>query len=85
MSNMFSTMKNNPMLQLLKNSQNPNQAIMNICRQKMGNNPMLQYILNLAQSNNSAQIETIARNLLQEAGLDPDETYNNFSNYMKSN
>lgn len=83
MGNMFSQMKNNPMLQILKASQNPNQAVMNLFQQKMGNNPMLQHIFQLAQSNNSNQIEMIARNLLQEAGLDPDETYKTFSNCMK--
>ncbi len=82
MSNMMNTLKNNPMLQLLKASRNPNQAIMNMFQQKMGNNPMMQHIFNLIQSNDSSQIETIARNLLSEAGLDPDETYKCVSSYM---
>ena len=81
---MFGNIKNNPMLNMLKMAQNPQQTVMNMFQQRMGNNPMMQYVFQLAQSNNSAQIETIARNLLQEAGFDPDETYNEVSKLVNN-
>ena len=58
MANMFGNIKNNPMLNMLKMAQNPQQAVMNMFQQRMGNNPMMQYVFQLAQSNNTILLKT---------------------------
>lgn len=63
----------NPMqlIQLIKGGRNPQQLIMSVLQQN--NNPILKNATNLAQNNNVSGLETLARNLAQQRGLDFDK------------
>lgn len=71
---------NNPMqlIQFLKKSKNPQQAVCNIMEQQMGDNPIFANLLNLAKNNQGQEIEAIARNLCKERGIDFDKEFNSF-------
>lgn len=65
----------NPMqlIQLIKGGYNPQQLIMNIMQQQnAGNNPILQNAMGMAQNGNLAGLETLARNLAAQRGLNYD-------------
>ena len=74
----------NPMqlIQLIKGSNNPQQLIMNILQQQAGNNPILNNAMNLAQNGNVNGLEMIARNIVQQKGLDFDKQFANFKQYF---
>ena len=74
------TTNNNPMqlIQFLKKSKNPQQAVCNIIEQQMGDNPIFANLLNLAKNNQGQEIEAIARNLCKERGIDFDKEFNSF-------
>ena len=65
----------NPMeiIQMIRNGQNPQQITMNILQTRLGNTPMGANLLNLAKGNQTDAIEKIARNLMQQKGLDYDK------------
>lgn len=65
----------NPMeiIQMIRNGQNPQQITMNILQTRLGNTPMGANLLNLAKGNQTDEIEKIARNLMQQKGLDYDK------------
>ena len=44
----------------------------------MGNNPLFANLLSLAKANNTSEIETIARNMFKEKGMDFDKEFNSF-------
>ena len=71
----------NPMqiLQFVKKSKNPQQAVYNIVEKQMGNNPIFSNLLALAKNNKGEEIENIARNLCKERGVDFDKEFNSFS------
>ena len=73
-------MKQNPMqiLQFVKKSKNPQQAVYNIVEKQMGNNPIFSNLLALAKNNKGEEIENIARNLCKERGVDFDKEFNSF-------
>lgn len=66
------------MMQSLKNSGNPQEALINMIEQSSQNNPMMANILALAKEGKTSDIENIARNMLKEQGLDFDNEFNNF-------
>lgn len=70
----------NPMqiLQFVKKSKNPQQAVYNIVEKQMGNNPIFSNLLALAKNNKGKEIENIARNLCKERGVDFDKEFNSF-------
>lgn len=70
----------NPMqiLQFVKKSKNPQQAVYNIVEKQMGNNPIFSNLLALAKNNKGEEIENIARNLCKERGVDFDKEFNSF-------
>lgn len=70
----------NPMqlVQMIKGGQNPQQLIMNILSQQAQGNPMYENLLALAKSGKGKEIETIARNMAREKGIDYDKEFNNF-------
>jgi len=63
----------NPMqlIQLIRQGNNPQQLIMSILQQNT-NNPILNNASNLAQMGNVPALETLARNLAKQRGLDFD-------------
>lgn len=71
---------NNPMqfMQAIKNGQNPQQLMLQMLQQRMGNTPMGQNLMQLAQNNDIAGIEQIARNLCAQRGLDFDQEFSSF-------
>ena len=70
----------NPMqlISMAKKSQNPKQFIYNIVEGNMGNNPLFANLLSLAKANNTSEIETIARNMFKEKGMDFDKEFISF-------
>lgn len=72
---------NNPiqmMIQMVKNHQNPEQMMIQFLQQQAQQNPMGQNLLKLAQSNNTADIEKIARNICAQRGVDFDKEFTAF-------
>lgn len=63
---------NNDILNILKNSNNPQAMLNTLVQQRMGNNPIGQSLISMMNSNNSNGIETLARNICKEKGIDPD-------------
>lgn len=49
---------------------NPQQVAMNLIQQNMGNNPMAGNLMNMIKNNDAKGIETMARNLAKEKGID---------------
>lgn len=74
----------NPMqlIQMIKNGQNPQQLIMNLLQNQMGNTPIGQQLITLMQNGNSSGIETIARNLCAQKGIDFDKEFSSFKQSM---
>lgn len=74
------TTNTNPMqiLQFVKKSKNPQQAVYNMVEKQMGNNPIFSNLLTLAKNNKGEEIENIARNLCKERGVDFDKEFNSF-------
>lgn len=74
--NIFQLLKNNPMLNAIRMSKNPMQEMVSIMEKNMDpNNMFMKNVLDIAKNGNNKQAEVIARNLLKEAGVDPDELY----------
>ena len=67
----------NPM-QFLKGIKNPQQFVMNMIGQNQ--NPMIGQLMNLAKTGDSKQIESFARNICKERGMDFDKS---FAEFMK--
>ena len=75
----------NPMqlIQMIKGGQNPQQLVMNILQQKSQTNPILNNAMNLAKNGNQSALETLARNLAEQKGLDFDKQFGNFKNQFR--
>lgn len=65
-------------VQLIKQGQNPQQLVMQVLEQQANSNPMYANLLSLAKTGNGKEIETIARNMAKEKGIDFDKEFNNF-------
>lgn len=74
----------NPMqlFKIISKQQNPQQFMCNMLQEHMGDNPVMANLLSLAQNNNGAEIETVARNLFKEKGLDFDKEFSKFKNML---
>lgn len=74
----------NPMelIQMIKSGQNPQQLMMKVLEQKAMENPMYANLLSLAKNNKTEEIEQIARNVMQERGLDFDKEFISFKNKL---
>ena len=70
------------LIQMIKGGFNPQQLLMNVLNQQSNNNPILQNVMNLAQGNNTSALESIARNLSEQRGIDFDKEFNNFRNSL---
>lgn len=68
----------NPMqlMQLMKNSGNPQQMIMNMMKQQAGSNPVINNALQMMEKGDNAGLENLARNLCKERNINPDEAFN---------
>ena len=75
----------NPMqlIQMIKGGQNPQQLVMSILQQKSQTNPILNNAMNLAKNGNQSALETLARNLAEQKGLDFDKQFGSFKNQFR--
>lgn len=78
------TQQFNPMqvIMAIRNGQNPQQIVMNILQERMSQTPMGQNLIALAQNNQTAQIEQIARNICNQRGIDFDKEFNSFKDSL---
>lgn len=60
-------------IQMIRSGQNPEQIVMQMLQSRMGNTPMGKNLMQLAQTNNTAEIEKIARNIMAQKGIDYDK------------
>ena len=81
---MQATQQFNPMqvIMAIKNGQNPQQIVMNMLQERMSQTPMGQNLIALAQNNQTAQIEQIARNIWNQRGIDFDKEFNSFKDSL---
>lgn len=81
---MQATQQFNPMqvIMAMKNGQNPQQIVMNMLQERMSQTPMGQNLIVLAQNNQTAQIEQIARNICNQRGIDFDKEFNSFKDSL---
>lgn len=73
------------LLSMMKNSGNPQQYAMNMINSNpsMKNNPLMQNALKMMQNGDSKGLETMARNLAGQNGIDINEMMNQMSNMLK--
>ena len=83
---MQATQQFNPMqvIMAMRNGQNPQQIVMNMLQERMSQTPMGQNLIALAQNNQTAQIEQIARNICNQRGIDFDKEFNSFKDSLGS-
>lgn len=81
---MQATQQFNPMqvIMAMRNGQNPQQIVMNMLQERMSQTPMGQNLITLAQNNQTAQIEQIARNICNQRGIDFDKEFNSFKDSL---
>lgn len=60
------------LMQMLKGG-NPQQIAMNLLSQQAGSNPVMKNALEMVQRGDAKGIETLARNMAQEKGIDVDK------------
>lgn len=70
------------LIQMIKSGNNPQQLMMSILQQQMGNTPLGQNLISLANSNNSAGLEQVARNLCAQRGVNFDREFAQFKNTL---
>lgn len=78
-------MEQNPMaqvMQIIKGGGNPQQIVMNMLQQQVKDNPVGQNLLRLAQNNDGAGIELVARNMCAQRGLDFDKEFATFKKQL---
>lgn len=68
-------MNNNMLMQLLKSGNNPKDIFMGMLKQM--NNPVINNIEQMINMNDLQGIETVARNLCKEKGIDADNMLKN--------
>ncbi len=61
------------LIQMIKSGKNPQQLIINLLQQQGNNNPILNNAIQMAKNGNSSGLETLARNLAAQKGLDFDK------------
>lgn len=75
----------NPMqlIMQIKQGKNPQQLMISILEGQAANNPIMNNLLTMAKENRTADIESFARNLAKEQGLDFDKEFGRFKkNYF---
>lgn len=74
----------NPMqiIQAISQGQSPQQMIIQIVQERMGNTPLGQNLISLAEKNDTAGIEKIARNIARQKGIDYDTEFQAFKNKL---
>lgn len=70
-------------VELIKNFMTKGMTPKGIAMQMMGNNPIFANLINMAETGNNKGVESFARNMLKEKGLDFDEELANFKKNFK--
>ena len=70
------------LLQMIKNSGNPQQFVMNMVSAQANQNPVFANLLQLIKSNDSKEIEQVVRNIAASKGVDFDKEFNSFRRTM---
>lgn len=65
----------NPMqlMQMMRSSGNPQQALITMMKRQAGNNPVMNNAIQMMEKGDSAGVEQLARNLCKEKNLNPDD------------
>lgn len=66
------------LINMIKSGQNPQQMLMSIMENQIGSTPMGANLLSLMRSNNTTEIERVARNICAQKGLDFDKEFTAF-------
>lgn len=66
------------LFQFLRSSNDPQQFILNIMQEQSKGNPLMQNLLQMAQNNQTQDIESVVRNVMKERGVDFDKEFNSF-------
>lgn len=62
----------------IKQGKNPQQLMLNILEGEAASNPIMGNLLTMVKENRTADIETFARNLAKEQGIDFDKEFSQF-------
>lgn len=77
-------MKQDEIINLIKNGKNPQQLVTYILETQMSNTPMGANLLNLAKANKTGDIEHIVRNIFSQRGLDYDKELASFKQMLNT-
>ena len=69
------------MLQMFKGG-SPKNIVMNMVKNTMGSNPMVKNLIDMSENGDNIGIETFARNIMKERGMDFDKEFKTFMNNM---
>lgn len=79
MGNGFNPLK---IIQAIRSGKNPQEVTMQIVKERLGSTPFGQNLVNLAENNQTGEIEQIARNICQQRGVDFDKAFGDFKDSM---
>lgn len=70
------------LMNLINSGGNPEIMVMNMLQQRAGNNKLFANLLQLAQAQDTQQIESIVKNIVNESGKNYEEEFNSFRNTL---
>ena len=70
------------LMNLINSGGNPEIMVMNMLQQRAGNNKLFANLLQLAQAQDTQQIESIVKNIINESGKNYEEEFNSFRNTL---
>ena len=70
------------LIDLINSGGNPEIMVMNMLQQRAGNNKLFANLLQLAQAQDTQQIESIVKNVVNESGKNYEEEFNSFRNTL---
>ena len=70
------------LMNLINSGGNPEIMVMNMLQQRAGNNKLFANLLQLAQVQDTQQIESIVKNIVNESGKNYEEEFNSFRNTL---
>ena len=70
------------LMNLIKSGGNPEIMVMNMLQQRAGDNQLFANLLQLAQAQDTQQIENIVKNVVNESGKNYEEEFNSFRNTL---
>ena len=70
------------LMDLINSGGNPEIMVMNMLQQRAGNNKLFANLLQLAQAQDTQQIENIVKNIVNESGKNYEEEFNSFRNTL---